>query len=325
MNKWLRNSKECIISELLNKLKELNQRIIELENENASEKLKSEKSLNKYVMPESERHSLHVSDMVPTSQSPRNHKAKSVVNILSSRNLRNQSRNNVQPPNIRSKVPISEIDEDFERDPPVAYNPFKGKASNHSFSQNLELSREMSQNRPSPIYERLHEDAKLKEAKIRELESIKKEDELNQCTFAPNISRTVSRGRSSKRRFEDLSKSDKNAKEEIYKMRRETKEMEGCTFQPNINWSSSVKNMTMTCDKNIFNKLYEENLVKKKYKRNLEIDRQSREMEGWTFTPLRFSATQSLVDTSFGSILPSRKNPEVFNKLYSDHENIKRK
>ena len=325
MNKWLNRSKEITIADNLKQINQLIQKVQDLELELANEKQKSEQIMNKYAQHESERHSLHVSDMVPASQSPMNHKAKSVANILSSRNLRNQSRHNAQDSNLKSKRPISEIDEDFERDPPAAYNPFKDQASANSFSQNLEISGELSQVRPSQIYERLHEDAKLKEAKLKEYESIKKEDELNQCTFAPNLSRTVSRGRSSKRRYDELAKSDKNAKEEIYKMRRETKEMEGCTFKPIINSSSSVKNMTMTSDKNIFNKLYDENVVKKKYKRNLEIDRQSKELEGCTFTPQRFSATQSLADSSFGSIFPAKQSKQVFNKLYLDHESLKRK
>lgn len=66
----------------------------------------------------------------------------------------------------------------------------------------------------------------------------------------------------------------------MYKMRRESKEIEGCTFQPNVTQISSVKNSTTDVGKNIFEKLYDENEAKKRYKRNLEIEYQNKEIEG---------------------------------------------
>jgi hypothetical protein len=121
---------------------------------------------------------------------------------------------------------MAEIDEDLVRDPPTAYNPFK--------DHTVESVSQMSNEKRTPIYERLHEDAKLKEAKIHEYQIIKNEEEFQKCTFKPSVNKSASRGRSAKRRFEQLAQSTKNGKEQIYKMRRESKEIEGCTFQPNL-------------------------------------------------------------------------------------------
>lgn len=236
--------------------------------------------------------------------SPMQNKATSVANILTSRNLRNKKRSSISPITEKAAPLTIEDLEEQVRKPPIAYNPRKRQ------SQKIEEPESLHMTSRVPIYERLYEQAKLKDAKMAEYEAIKNTNDLSHCTFTPKVHRKQSRSRSDQRIFENLSKSNKNAKEQIYKMRRDAKEMEGCTFQPNvINRSSSRQDGHA----NIFDRLYNDNQARKKYKRNLEVDKQS------------FSATQSLADTSFNSAIPRKPNPEVFDKLYSDHDKIKRK
>ena len=215
---------------------------------------------------------------------------------------------------------MSEIDEDYGENPSPspAYNPFKNSNINDkSLTQKIEISRDLSQADHIPIHERLHEDAKVKDAKYREYEHIKKEEEAYECTFKPEISRSVPRGRYKINRFEELALPNKNAKEEIYKMRRESKEIEGCTFQPNISYSKiSIKNSTIESGKSVFDKLYEENESKKKYLRNLEIENMNKQ---------GLSSTHSFINNSFGSMTPKSNNTQVFNRLYSEHQDLKMK
>jgi len=218
-------------------------------------------------------------EVIPLSNSHLESKASSVISILSSRNLRNTNKKSVTPISNRRRMSIAEIDEDNIRDPPIAHNSTKDLGDYKSMTQKIELSRDLSQNSRTPIHERLHDDAKFKKAKLREYELIKKEDQDNECTFKPNLTSSLSRGRSIPKRFEQLYQHDKNAKDEVYKRQRESKEIEGCTFQPNITQISSVKNSTTDGGKNIFSKLYEENEQKKRYRRNLEIEHQSKEVE----------------------------------------------
>ena len=211
---------------------------------------------------------------------------------------------------------LTENEEEPARLPPVAQKPVESitqdefeETMNQKYTQD---SFSMNKTAREPIHKRLYEQAKFKEAKLHEYERIKHSNDLSHCTFTPKVQRQSSRSRSSNARFEELARNDKNAKEEMYKMRREAKEIEGCTFQPNINMTNASKNMTMQ-DNTIFDRLYQDNQVRKKYKRNLEVDRQS------------FSATQSLANTSFSSNIPKRPNKQVFEKLYKDHEHLKRK
>lgn len=71
--------------------------------------------------------------------------------------------------------------------------------------------------------------------------------------------------------------------------------------------------------------MYEENEAKKRYRRNLEIENESKQIQGCTFKPQTFSQTQSFINTSFGSTTPKSSKGEVFNRLYSESSNLKRK
>jgi len=103
----------------------------------------------------------------------------------------------------------------------------------------------------------------------------------------------------------------------MYKMRRESKEIEGCTFQPNISYSKiSIKNSTSEAGKSVFDKLYEENESKMRYQRNLEIE---------NVTKNEFNSTYNLTNNSLGSLTAKSGTGEVFNRLYSKHEDLKRK
>lgn len=309
LRNWLCNARKIKI-EQLERSKSLNTKKLDFEKGRSVQNLKAQKY-------ESERLSnYNNSESIPEICASPSNKARSVLDILSSRNIRNKNRSSQKHPKAKTRLTMTEIDEDMIRDPPVAYNPFK----NHTDDNVSQLS----DGDQLPIYERLHEDAKLKEAKIREYELIKKEEEIQKCTFKPSVSK--SRGRSASSRFEELAQPTKKSKEEMYRMRRESKEVEGCTFQPNITWSiSSVKNSTFDGTKSIFNKLYEENEAKKRYRRNLEIENESKQIQGCTFKPQTFSQTQSFIDTSFSCTTPKSSNGEVFNRLYSEHSNLKRK
>lgn len=118
--------------------------------------------------------------MFQSALSPINQKARSVINILSSRNMRNKNKSNVKPLNAKSRLTLTEVDEDMVLEPPVAYNPFKESMDSKSLTQKFDFTQDITNDKKPPIYERLYEDAKLKESKIREYEVIKREDETNQ-------------------------------------------------------------------------------------------------------------------------------------------------
>lgn len=176
MNKWLSHSKGLRIAELENEVRFLKEKLVQTEKQHVS-KIDVLKLHKKH---ESERHSTHESEMVPPTLSPINQKARSVINILSSRNLRNKNKSNVKPLNAKSRLTLTEVDEDMVLEPPVAYNPFKEFIDSKSLTQKFDFTQDLTNDRKPPIYERLHEDAKMKEAKIREYELIKREEETNQ-------------------------------------------------------------------------------------------------------------------------------------------------
>lgn len=312
LRKWGNIAKDLRIQELNKSIHELSQQVKSSESRHGEDRRYESENLSNFQ-----------SEMFPPV-SPMSNKTRSVMNILSSRNMRNKNKSNSKPLANKTKLIITEIDEDKILDPPTPHNPFKHSYDSKSMTQPIDFSRELSGQPTPPIYDRLYSDARLKEAKIREYQLIKKEDDLTHCTFKPNISRSASRARSAQSRIHQLAISTKNAKEEMYRNRRENKEIEGCTFHPNITNISSVRNSTLDHSKNIFEKLYEENEAKKRYKRNLEIENQNKDIQGCTFRPQTLSSTQSFVNDSFGSLLPNR-NSEVFNRLYKESDNIKRK
>lgn len=71
------------------------------------------------------------------------------------------------------RLTLNEIDEDFTRDPPQAYNPNSNSIDRKSMTQQMNFSKNFSQLSRTPAHERLYEDARLKEVKQREYESIK--------------------------------------------------------------------------------------------------------------------------------------------------------
>lgn len=215
---WLSNARKIRIEQLESNTKNLNNKKFGFDKGMSVQNLKAQNY-------ESQRLSnYNNSESIPEICASPSNKARSVLDILSSRNTRNKNRSSQKHPKAKTRLTMTEIDEDMIRDPPVAYNPFK----NHTDDNVSQFS---TGDQP-PIHERLHEDAKMKEAKKREYELIKKEEEARKCTFKPSVSK--SRGRSATSRFEELAQPTKNCKEEMYRMRRESKEIEGCTFKPNI-------------------------------------------------------------------------------------------
>ena len=207
---------------------------------------------------------------------PIQNKASSVANILTSRNLR-KKRLSMTPINDSSRLDIDHDEEPIRR-PPVAYDPVPRNVPSHSQMLNDHSmgSNDFNMTTKRPIYERLYEEAQLKQEKQHEYERIKQIQDRSHCSFTPKTKRNQSRSRSDNARIEQLAQNDKDAKEQIYKMRRDAKEMEGCTFHPNINTTpKSTKNMTPGRDGSIFNRLYNDNQVRKKHQRNLEVDKQS--------------------------------------------------
>ncbi|CAI2358799.1 unnamed protein product [Moneuplotes crassus] len=309
LRKWLNNAQAIQIEEIASQNSILKEELSHLGSIRGDDT-----SSHIHIVPESEnipnyKHGDNLESPIAT-------KSRSVMDILSSRNLRNRSKS-AKRKNKDTKMTLSEIDEDFTRDPPKPHNPFQDCSFDRSsMTQKMDFSRDLSQERKTPIYDRLHEDAKIKEAKQREYEILKKEEEEHKCTFKPAISKSASRPRDRKR-FSKLAISTKNERERMYKIRRESKEIEGCTFQPNTSCSKiSLKNSCSDVGKSVFDKLYEEKESKQKYMRNLKIE---------DVNSKQFSSTYSFTNNSFGSISHQNSDGEVFKRLFSEHEELKRK
>lgn len=150
----------------------------------------------------------------------------------------------------------------------------------------------------SALFNRLYEDAAVKRAQLEKIQNQEKNRGMEECTFRPDI-KEYSQSKSSV--FERLNYSDVKEKSEYYKLQKESKELEGCTFHPKTN---SVKSLSV--DRS-FDQLYKDAEDQRQKLRLKEMMEKDREMADCTFRPTVLN--------------PSTKSSgSVYEKLYNSYQ-----
>jgi len=146
------------------------------------------------------------------------------------------------------------------------------------------------------LYERLHKEAELKSAFIKRARALKESQELNKCTFKPEINKSPVR--QTLPVHERLFFSQKRIVLEDFDSLEE-KQLEECTFSPSINYSAKSTGSVERFE------MWEQNRLTTLRRR--QLDRKGMELDGCTFKPETTSKRPAIEDAS------------VFEHLYNTH------
>ena len=167
------------------------------------------------------------------------------------------------------------------------------------------------------IFERLHNESFYKNYTKRKNEEMKLREELKECTFKPKTSKSeTSRIDTTTDVFERLQKDHRKEREEINASIRAKKEMEGCTFHPQVHTSHHTDQGQFDYPLNLsidhtFERLYRESNLRKQLQMENELKKQEMELKDCTFKPV--STARRFDDKE-----PSDINERI-QKLYNLH------
>jgi len=177
------------------------------------------------------------------------------------------------------------------------------------------------QKREGPsIFDKLHEEAMTK-LEIKQLnEEIKKQRELQFCTFAPTLKDSpkahTNTFEESKNVYNRLAQSNKFLKMQYYDAQKQAQELQFCTFQPDLPKAKRDPNRNMSLQLNdttgnIHERLHKEAEVLSQQRQTKAFAKREKELDGCTFTP-----TINLGKRSNSQHIPTHR----FEELYREHE-----
>lgn len=161
------------------------------------------------------------------------------------------------------------------------------------------------------IFEKLHDDAKIKKEGRELNEEIRKQQETQYCTFKPKVKArhsSINYGHAGDV-YNRLAETNKTRLIQLYEEQKEMNETRNCTFHPEILNNANTRGSVPA--KEVYSRLHKEAEIKEKIRQSKQIENKDKELKGCTFNPA--------INYGTAKVNSDPKN-ERFEELFQKHD-----
>lgn len=169
----------------------------------------------------------------------------------------------------------------------------------------------------SNVFYKLNAIGKTRYETKRINEEVKKQREIQYCTFHPKVNSPISptRDKSPEEMYDRLSRSNKKEKLKYFEAQKVARELQYCTFVPRVRKHS--RSQSVQEEEPVYYRLTRKGDLREKLRKTKEFEQKGKELNGCTFSP-RINTRKNI-----SANLSVRQSMETCERLYLDHERKK--